>query len=516
MKNTTIKISFYCLSVFGSNMLCTSCLDDIDVYPVENNMTQSFYANELEVNQAAVGIYARLGKNGSNDDFPTLYYWCASENRSDILYIRTDANAQRDQMDLRKYMISISTPMVSTIYSRLYAVIKEANNLLYFTKDKPAEYSRYRAEACFLRAYAYWELARAFGPTALLTEPTENRIAIEQPRTPTADIYKQVIADLTEASNGLEDFYTGSDAGRVGRIAAQALLGQVYMTMAGYPNNDASAYDKAESTLAAIITQVDTRWCTDYSNLFILENENKYDLFSIQFASGSASNVTGSSLPGYISSGSASQTPFPDWVFDSYTQQGQDMCVDTFLVTAMKADKDKRLLPSVDTGFYTGGRVGSADRIWTDKTVVTKFLEKDPTNSTIKAWNDFPRNFPILRPADVYLLYAEALIQNNKAANALPYINKIRTRAGLPDLNGTPTLADIKFERKREFIGEGKRYFDLVRWGANEAIQVLTDFVLHYNAVYNSAVPTVRDLLLPIPQNEMKTRTNWENNFGYY
>jgi hypothetical protein len=500
--------------LFFAAVLFTSCLDDIDVYPVENNMTQAFYANEIEVNQAAVGIYARLGKNGSNEDFPTLYYWCASENRSDMLYVRTDANAQRDQMDLRKYMISPNTPMVSTIYSRLYAVIKEANNLLFYTKDKEREYVRYRSEALFLRAYAYSELARSFGPTALHVEPAENRVAIEQPRTPVADIYQQVIADLTEASAGLEDFYTGTDAGRVGRIAAQALLGQVYMTMAGYPNNDASAAQKAETTLAAILPQTDARWCTDFSKLFILENENKYDLFSIQFASNSASFVTGSSLPGYISSGSASQTPFPDWAYDSYTQQGQDMCVDTLFVNAMKADKDLRLPASIDTGFWTGGQVGSANRTWSDKTIVTKFFEKDPTNATIKAWNDYPRNFPVLRPADVYLLYAEALIQNSKAAAALPYINKIRERAGLPLLNGTPLLSDIKFERKREFIGEGKRYFDLVRWGADEAVSTLADFVRYYSN-FNSAIPTARDLLLPIPQNEMKTRTNWENNPGY-
>jgi hypothetical protein len=490
--------------------LFTSCLDDIDIYPVENNMTQSFYSSELEVNQASLGIYARLGKNGG-DDFPTIYYWFASENRSDLLYIRTDANAQRDQMDFRKYQISSTTGVVSNIYLRLYTVIKEANNLLYFTRDKADEYVRYRAEACFLRAYAYHELARAFGPTALNIEPTENSAAVAKPRTPTADIYRQVIADLTEASAGLADFYTGAESGRAGRIAAQALLGQVYMTMAGYPNNDSEASARAEATLATILPQVDTHWCPDYSKLFTLENENRYDLFSIQFASGSASFVTGSSLPGYITSGSASETPFPDWAYSGYSVQGQDMCVDTVFVNSMQADNDLRLPWSVDTGFYTGR---GANRIYTEKNIVTKFLEKDSTNTLIKAWNDYPRNFTVLRPADVYLLYAEALIGNGKADAALPYINKIRMRAGLPDVTAA-TLDIIKEERKREFVGEGKRYFDLVRWGEAEAVARLAEFTDYYNTGFNSVTPTRRDLLLPIPQNEMKTRTNWENNFGY-
>jgi hypothetical protein len=505
MKNP-IKINFCALLLFFAIVL-SACLDDIDIYPVENNMTQSFYANELEVNQAAVGIYARLGRNGTNTDFPTDYFWMVSEGRSDILYIATDDIAQRDQLDLRKYLVSSTTGTVSSIYSRMYTIIKEANNLLFYTKGNTATYIRYRAEAYFLRAYAYSELARAFGPTALAVEPVENRVAITLPRAPLSEIYAQIISDLEEASKGLDDFYTGVEAGRVGRIAAQALLGQVYMTMAGYPLNDQSATVKAESVLAAIVPQVDTRWCADYSQLFILENENKHDLFSIQFES-SNTNGTGSSLPGFITNSGATQSPFPEWTYMSYSMQGQDLRVDTILVNRMISDQDKRLFASIDTGFM-------GPQVWMTKNIVTKFLEKDNTNTRIKAWNDFPRNFPILRPADVYLLYAEALIHNSKATDARQFINKIRSRAGLPDLLANPTLDDIKFERKREFIGEGKRFFDLVRWGADDAVATLQVFVEHYHSNTNSLMPTIRDLLLPIPQNEMKTRTDWENNFGY-
>jgi hypothetical protein len=149
------------------------------------------------------------------------------------------------------------------------------------------------------------------------------------------------------------------------------------------------------------------------------------------------------------------------------------------------------------------------------KYIITKFLEKDNTNTNIKAWNDQPRNFPILRDADVYLLYAEALIANGKAATAKQYVDAIRTRAGLPVLAGAPTLDDIKRERKYEFIGEGKRYFDLVRWGETEAVNTLKAFAQYYHSKLNGQLPTKKDLLLPIPQNEMKTRTNWDQNFNY-
>jgi hypothetical protein len=112
-------------------------------------------------------------------------------------------------------------------------------------------------------------------------------------------------------------------------------------------------------------------------------------------------------------------------------------------------------------------------------------------------------------------LYAEALIANGKAGDAKQYVDAIRTRAGLPVLAAAPTLADIKRERKYEFIGEGKRYFDLVRWGEQAALDTLTAFTQHYHSKLNGQLPSKKDLLLPVPQNEMKTRSNWDQNFGY-
>ncbi|KAA8486667.1 putative outer membrane starch-binding protein [Arcticibacter tournemirensis] len=504
-----LKINLSLIAATVIIVFISSCESKLDITPVENNTSGQFYTNEIEMKQAVVGIYARLGRNGTNTDFATDYFWLASENRSDLLYIAGETSAQNDQLELRKYIISPNSGTVSAIFSRLYALIKDANNLLYNTKD--GEYMRYRAEASFLRAYAYFELVRSFGPVALITKPIETEEAAGLPRESPENIYAQIIADLQYAAANLSKVYTGAESGRVGSLAANALLGEVYMTMAGYPMNDASAYGKAEAALAGIITDVNARFGPVYSQLFTLANENKYDLFSIQFASGNS--TTGSSLPGYITSSSASGTPFPDWAFSSFNQQGQDMRVDTILIKEMKANNDLRFSASIDTGFWSTSV--PTTRTWISKNIITKFLEKDNTNSRIKAWNDYPRNFPIIRDADVFLLYAEALVRNNKASLAKQYVDRIRTRAGLNALASDPTIDDIKRERKYEFIGEGRRYFDLVRWGETEAISILTNFARNYHSKTNGQLPTKKDLLLPIPQNELKTRNNWDQNFGY-
>ena len=85
--------------------LC-SCNDLIDIYPVENNVADKFYSSEFEINQAVMGVYARLGRNGGSQDFPTIYYFMASEGRSDNLYYAALANAQRDQVDLRNFAVT--------------------------------------------------------------------------------------------------------------------------------------------------------------------------------------------------------------------------------------------------------------------------------------------------------------------------------------------------------------------------------------------------------------------------
>ncbi|PXV65880.1 putative outer membrane starch-binding protein [Dysgonomonas alginatilytica] len=502
MKINKLIILFLSFAMF-------SCTSDLDIIPVENNVSNTFYSSELEVNQAAIGIYSRLGRSGSNQDFPTLYYLLVSEDRSDIRYLVGETSAQNDQLDIRKYLLTSSTTTVSTIFARLYSMIADANNLL--SKTPENEYVRYRAEACFLRAYAYSELVRAFGPVSLVTKPIENGAAVLLPREPIETIYAQIIEDLNYAGANLDEVYTGKSSGRVGSLAAKALLGQVYMTMAGSPLKDASAMVKAESVYAQIIDKVSARFATNYADIFTLRNENKYDLFSVQFASGGFG--TGSSLPGYITSSGSGASPFPEWVYSSYGQQGQDLRVDTLLVNEMKLNNDKRLPASVDMGFWNS--LDAQKRVWVVRNVLTKFLEKDNTNTTIKSWNDFPRNFPIIRPAEVLLYYAEALIANSKPGDAAKYINKIRSRAGLADLTTIPTLDDIKKERKYEFIGEGKRYFDLVRWGESEAVATLAAFAKYYHSETNGIIPTKRDLLLPIPDDEMKTRTNWVQNFGY-
>lgn len=494
----------------------SSCGDVLDIYPVENNTTEQFYSSEYEIKQAIMGVYARLGRNGTNTDFPTDFYYQASESRSDNLYYATLANAQRDQVDFRNFQVTDVTGLNQTIYARLYQLINDANMLL---SKAPEEYSRYKAEAMFLRAFAYFELVRAYGPQPVFDRPITNNEAKQMARQPITDAYKLIVSDLEYAAANLEPFYNGKEAGRVGAIAAKCLLGQVYITMAGYPLKDNQGYINAEKVLKDIMPDAKKRFAPDYSSIFDATKENTYDLFSIQFASGNQG--LGSSLAAYVTTSGSTGTCFPEWAYQGYNQQGQDFRVDTLLVQKMKNVKDKRLNTAVADGFWStishGFTAKDSAEYYVVRSIMVKFLTKDNTNNTIKAWNDYPLNYPVLRPADAYLLYAEALINNGKANDAVEWIDAVRQRAGLSKLSHVPTMDDIMYERRCEFLGEGKRYFDLVRTGKESFLSTLKTFSDRYGHVVNmgASAPSEKDLLLPIPLTVMNIHTSWDNNPGY-
>ncbi len=490
----------------------TSCGDVLDIYPVENNTANQFYKTEYEMNQAVMGMYARLGRNSTNTDYPTDMYYQASEGRSDNLYYATMANAQRDQVDMRNYQCTDNTSLNTSIYGRLWTIITDTNTLL----AKSAEtYTRFRAEAKFMRALAYFDLVRAYGPQPIVNRVISAKEARSFERKPIAEVYQFIINDLTDAAANLEPFYTGDEAGRVGSVATKCLLGYVYVTMAGYPLNDTQAYAKAVETLAPIMPDVKKRFAPNFADVFSLKNENKYDLFSVQFSSGGKG--LGSSLPAFITSSGGKTTCFPEWAY--YPQQGQDFRVDTLLVNDMVAAGDKRMC-SIAQGYWTTTKHGYTRQdtlsSYDDRCIIVKFLVKDNTTTTIKEWNDYPLNFPMLRPADAYLLYAEALVATNHAEEAKPWLNAIRERAGLPDI-ANPTMTDIMRERRVEFLGEGKRYFDLVRMGKDTFVSTLKAFSDHYQhvTVMNASDPTVKDMLLPIPLSVTSIHTSWKNNDGY-
>ncbi|MBC8083819.1 MAG: RagB/SusD family nutrient uptake outer membrane protein [Hymenobacter sp.] len=495
-----------CSAALGlGGLLTASCSEDIlNIPPVANNTVEAFYKDEAQVNQAVVGIY-----NGCLS-LPQTSSWNMSEFRSDNIqtYVQTVA---RDFSDISNFTATSQTVQLQTTWSDLFEIVYRANILQ--QKIEPFTFARvnqFKGEARFLRALAYFDLVRYWGPVPVADKAYGIEEAKNLPRAPIADVYSFIVEDLKFAVDNLPATYVAIDKGRATKWAAKALLGKVYLTMYGYPLRDAAALPLAKQQLAEVYAAASPTTFSVapvFGDLFKVANDNKYAVFEIQYISGGTG--LGSTVPWDQGNN------FPTF-WAPFNASGVDILPAPAFFGANWPKIDRRKAATIDsvirnptTGVFSG------------RPQFTKFLEKgtkDPQNN-----RDYPNNFPILRFEDVVLLYAEVLNEESSSVPtlAITLINQIRTRSGLAAYTASsPATASkeafraaILKERKYEFAVEGQRWFDLVRSGT--ALATLQQFKI------DTAVPIGRqldehDLLFPIPLLELRINPGfWEQNPGY-
>jgi hypothetical protein len=511
MKAFTFKQFAWALGLSAAGLLASGCKEDIlQIQPVANNTVEGFYQNEVQVNQGVMAIY-----NGCLS-LPESCYWFLAEFRSDNVAADV-ATVQRDYSDVSNFNATSQTPQLQATWTDLYEIVYRANVLQEHIQPFTfARVNQFKGEARFLRALAYFELVRFFGPVPIV----DKTLTIEQsklvPRAPVADVYRFIIDDLTFAAANLPAAYATADKGRATRWAAKALLAKVYLTMYGYPLRQASALPLAKQQLMDVYGAAGTATfsvAASFPDLFKSANDNKYAVFEIQFASGG----TGLGNPIPWQQGQVFPT---NW--SPFTAFAADFTLPPALFGANWPKVDRRKAATLDSVVRN-----AAGAIVAGRPQFTKFLEKGVAGVTTRT--DYPNNFPIIRFEDVVLMYAEVLNEESGPSSmALSLINQIRTRSGLtaftaasPEAASQTTFREALLkERRYEFIAEGQRWHDLVRTG--NAISVMTAFK---RATTSSNNPTGganfrqlddHDLIFPIPILELRINPGfWQQNPGY-
>ncbi|UOQ51199.1 RagB/SusD family nutrient uptake outer membrane protein [Hymenobacter cellulosivorans] len=493
-----------CAALLGlGTLLLASCEDKLDISPEARNSTADFYKDESDVNQGVISIY------NSCMSFPTNSYWNMAEMRGDNIVVSTNLNAQRDYADINFFLASSQTGQFQATWADLFEAVYRANLLQ--EKIQPFTFARvnqFKGEARFLRALAYFDLVRFWGPVPIVDKVVTATEAKQIPRASIADVYSFIVEDLKFAAENLPDTYT-TEKGRATKWAAKALLGRVYLTMYGYPLKQASALPLAKQQLADVIAQegkagVPTM-SSSFKALFQTANDNKFHLFEIQYISGTGG--LGSQIP----SDQAFQFPSQWSAFQPF---GLDAGVNPNLLGAGWPKKDLRKEATLDSGYVDTKTNAKSGRVQ-----FTKFLEKGTTAPT--GQRDYPNNYPVIRFEDVLLMQAEVLNEEvadggNVSAQALTYVNRIRTRSGVPALT---SMSKVNFrlalerERRWEFAAEGLRWHDLVRTG--RALAVMNQFITD-NKLPRAQALTETDLLFPIPLAELRINPGfWQQNPGY-
>ena len=389
----------------------------------------------------------------------------------------------------------------STFWSTFYGGIEAANiaisSIPKITDAKLTadEQSRLLGEAHFLRGYYYFQLVQLFGDIPMKTEPTVSPADGQIGKTAVKDIYEKVILpDLQFAESSKMPLKSGEGRASVG--AAKSVLAKVYLTMAGFPLNQTDKYALARDKAAEVITgnsfslfhsDGTTTWF-DKLNNSDFDNKEEH-IFMVQYAL----NLVNSSMSIYLApvGGVASITvstlhfgglrPTPQF-YGSYEAADLRAQNQGFFFTQY---------PNLD-GTQTIKFDRSVYKYW-DKA----FLRTAPNGN---------KNQPLIRYADILLVYAEAQNQADGSPNPAAYnaINSVRQRAGLSNLAGLnkATFEEAVWkERAWELTCEGHVWFDMKR--TQKAFNGAAFVNLVGYTTPNSKTYSQENLYFPIPQSEI-------------
>lgn len=435
--------------------------------------SNNFYQTTSDLRLATAGLYG-----GSP--------WWAWHNNAliplgDILSGNATYPWNGDIVQLYTRTITGQNGIVSNGWTGLYNVIGQCNTVINAIKQQAApsipaaEKNAAIAEARFIRAVAYYHLAVYWGAVPIIED---NSKLIANPlvsRNIQSDVYKFVTNDLTYASQNLP---RTDQTGRVTTWSAQGMLGKVYLTMAGLGQTggtrNQALLDSAKKYAGNVCKNSGLTLFPNYYNLFRTQfNDNPESLFALQWAAG-VGYGNGNSWVTYSPSNDINPQKNGAWTalqpnYDLYQAYTAQDVVRRKASIMLNGDYYPEL--NAAGGGYTAGSVCMKKHIIGN--------EKDNNAPTMEIWSS-PEHNAILRLADVYLVYAEAILGNNASTSngdALFYFNKVRERAGVDPVT-TLNTDGILGERRIEFAFEGQYWIDLVRlsyYNPQKAIDILNN-----------------------------------------
>lgn len=481
----------------------TSCEDFLNLTPHSAVTPENFFKSESDFRQAVDGIYAPLQQLYNNNSS-----WAMGEMRSDNTHYFYNVDYRLPfPEEIADFINGSENDVTPNKYYSNFDIINRANQVLNIIDAADLESSdknNFKGQALFLRALSYFDLVKFFGGVPLHLIPAKDMTTAFLPRASASEVYAQIISDATSAAELLPNKATQQE-GRATSGAALTLLGDVYLNL--------KEWDNAENVLRQVNGY---GLLNDYASIYSPTNKNNIEsIFEIQYLEGTSLGLD-SSFPYFfipLTPDHAQLTMGPTGS-QSVPGSGWNIPTEDLLASYENKEEDQRFHASI--GFYTG-----PSPISDTSYVNLPYIKKYQHSHTI--FGQTNQNFPVYRYAEVLLMLAETVNEQNKTAEAQEFVNLVRRRAGLADVNasGQEGLREaILKERRSELAFENKRWIDLVR--AGKAVEVMNAYgsKLKANPAYYYLSPAAYnvgedDLLFPIPFLEIQINPDLQQNPGY-
>lgn len=531
-----IKKIFHYTQILGIVLALSAC-NDMEQLPANRFTNATFWTSAMNAEAMLSTAYSQMY---SADRM------LSDERLGDNLYDRMASNT-----DIRVWHQGYAVGdlrLFANEWSNDYQAIKSVHIFLAHIDNvndiSESLKTRMKAEARFIRVYAYLRLTTFFGDVPFFTSEITNREAHEIARTPKSEIVRFIHSELNEITSQLPTNTEQADAdrSRITKAAAILLNARAYLMDNEWAN--------ATSLLEQIIDDKAGRYSLfpSYAGLFEVENEyNSEVILDVSYLE----NVRTWSNIQYFGPISAGGTQ-SNWAIlgslvDNYLTLGGYSIKDTgadFDPANPYANRDPRLTATVvyDGYEFLKNKGFGPEVIYTNPNAVTLDRYKagdtqtSPTGFYVAKYfcppsignNNTGINVIMMRYAEVLLSYAEAKIEQGQMNAAIwdQTVRAVRQRAGFTTTKALdyPSMASqtelrniIRQERRSEFAMEGRRYFDIVRWKIGPECLDGPVFGAYFveDRVDLFVFNDPRSYLFPIPETERSYNSNLTQNPGY-
>jgi tetratricopeptide (TPR) repeat protein len=497
----------------------SSCSDFLEQPVLGRENLDTYFQSEEECLKQIAGCYQSIFWD---DWWQIAKFTLTCDMCTDDMWMGNTTQDASEHFDFAHYTGNPQAEVQQNYWQYRYKGILRTNICIQRIPEAPISNENLRkrmiAEAKFIRALQYFELAKNFGGLPIVLEMAMPSDVKGITRSSLEDTYKQIEQDLTEAVPDLplKNEYPSADLGRVTKGAAQGYLGKVYLYQ--------GKYAEAESVLAEVTGSNQYDLLPNFGDVWSIDHNNSVEsLFEIQYNSDPNYN-----LGGRISVVSGSRDD-SGWSWGLPTSNLEKAFAD--------ADDTERLRWTIIKHNATDV---PGDPAWdVDNPYIILPDEHKSARVTRKLYipiaqrpipydaNHIPLNYRMLRYADVLLMYAEAENALSKDSEARKALNEVRNRVRLPEVtaSGKELRDAIRLERRLELALENQRLYDVRRWTDDNGKKYIANLMGSNGSfvLYNTVNPVDeyertnqkersdkginfredRDLVFPIPYSEI-------------